>query len=59
MSGFVERVTGGASPLGVLLRISVLGLVVYQAVVFTGTLVGEQAWVGLAAMWAATLAMAP
>ena len=43
MSGFVERVTGGASPLGVLLRISVLGLVVYQAVVFTGTLVGEQA----------------
>ena len=57
MSGFVERVTGGASPLGVLLRISVLGLVVYQAVVFTGTLVGEQAWVGLAAMWAATVAL--
>ncbi len=55
--GFLDRLTGGVSPLGVLLRISLLGLAVYNAVVFTGTLVGEGAWVALTAMWLATAGM--
>ncbi|HUG84839.1 MAG TPA: hypothetical protein VMM13_09755, partial [Euzebya sp.] len=55
--GFVERLAGGASPLGVLLKISLLGLVLYQAIIFTGTLVDERAWIGLTAMWVATAAI--
>jgi arabinogalactan oligomer / maltooligosaccharide transport system permease protein len=55
--GVIDRITAGANPLVVLLKLSLLGLVLYQAVVFTGTLVGEQAWVGLTAMWTATVTL--
>ncbi|MEE8600451.1 ABC transporter permease subunit [Euzebya tangerina] len=54
---WLERITGGGSPLVVLLRISLLGLVVYNAVVFTARLVDERAWLALGAMWLATVGL--
>ncbi|WP_370324606.1 ABC transporter permease subunit [Euzebya sp.] len=50
----LERLTGSRSAWGLLLKLSVLGLALYNAVVFTSRLVDEQAWVGLVAMWGAT-----
>lgn len=53
----IERFTGGTSPVGILLRISLLGLVLVNAVVFGARLYVAEAWVGLAATVAATAAL--
>lgn len=55
--GWYDRLTGGSSPLGLLLKLCLLGLVLFNAVVFTSRLAEDRAWLGLTAMWLATLGL--
>ncbi len=52
-----ERLTGSGSTLGLFVKLSLLGIILANAVIFSARLYIDRAWLPLAAMWLATLGL--